>query len=56
MAARTAQRLLELVELQQENPAEASCSPMSQPEDALPAELHLGGYGAFHPRSGSDSA
>ena len=42
IAKRTAQRLLELVELQQEESAEEAAPPMSQPEDVLPVELHLG--------------
>ena len=42
IAKRTAQRLLELVELQQGESAEEAAPPMSQPEDVLPVELHLG--------------
>jgi len=42
MAERTAQRLLELIELRQGESAEETTPPMSQPEDVLPVELHLG--------------
>ena len=47
IAKRTAQRLLELVELQQGESAEEAAPPnsqppISQPEDVLPVELHLG--------------
>lgn len=42
MAARTAQRLLELIELQQEDSSEKTTPPITQPEDVLPVELHLG--------------
>ena len=42
MAERTAQRLLELIELQQEDSSEKTTPPITQPEDVLPVELHLG--------------
>ena len=42
IAKRTAQRLLELIELQQRECTEADTPPISQPEDILPVELYLG--------------
>ena len=42
IAKRTAQRLLELIELQQEDSPEDATPPITQPEDVLPVELHLG--------------